>query len=412
MDRARCGYVALIAYLFIFTSGDASGDVEYTSLRRRTDETAHVLTPVVENPIAPADPYNYTCTRAERLSGRCRWCNREFPIKDGVWGDSPPYWQQPRPCQNQAFDVEDTRKCLKGRTVYAIGNSIGRQAPFGLVEMLGGDAVQRENQRDQCPKHSMTWEDSCHSEIAGVKLKYIYLQFPDGINYAERNGFPFFRYQAANGEWHTGKQVCKDKASPDGAHNVEYCDNAHDLNADHAFPLGRLEDNCINEVTRDCFARFFHGSTERDILIFTLGMIFAMDFDGKEPDLSPGIDYKAWLLSQAAAFKGHLAATFKGQVFRVTHGEFKTGSKLQPRTPNLQRTNDALWEVWQPDNSELPWYTIDQWPINQNRHNLYDDAVHFNGPLTHAMLHQVLNELCPGGGKTTWLYPEPGKTVA
>jgi hypothetical protein len=400
MNRTRCWYTALIVYLFVFAFGDTTSEPENTSaysLRRRTGETNLSPAPIVaENQAPSVDPYNYTCTRAERLSGRCRWCNREYPIKEGVWGSSPPYWQHPGPCQNQAFDIEDTRKCLSGRTVYAIGNSIGRQAPFGLVEMLGGDAVKRENQRDQCPKHALTWDDSCHNEVAGVNLKYLFLQFPDGVHYSERNGFPFFRYHEGN-QWHTGKQTCTNKATSQD----EYCDNAHDLNADHAYPI-RLEDNCVKDVTRDCFARFFHGSTERDILLFTLGMVFAMDFDGREPSKSPGVDYKAWMLSQAAAFKGHLAATFKGQVFRVTHGEFMSNSNLAPRTPNLQRTNDLLWEVWQPDNSELPWYTIDQWPINQNRHHLYDDAVHFNGPLTHAMLHQVLNELCPGGGKTTW----------
>jgi hypothetical protein len=422
MYRDWCGYVALIVCIFVCASGGGTSEIKYSSARslhRRTGEAnTPILTPIVtEKPVDPIDPYNYSCTRVERLSGRCRWCNRDYPTTEGVWAGFPPFWQQPGPCQNQAFDVEDTRKCLTGRTIYAIGNSVGRQAPFNLVEMLGGDLVKREDQRDQCPKHETTWDDSCHSEIAGVKLKYLFLQFPDGMRYSDRNGFPFFRYRSGNGardDWHTGRLVCKNETTLDGVHIVEYCDNAHDLNADlnadHATPLW-MDDNCINHNTRECLARFFHGSTERDILIFTLGMTFAMDFDGREPSKSPGVDYKAWMLSQAAAFKGHLAATFKGQVFRVTHGEFNSNSYLLPKTPNLKRTNDLLWEVWQPDSSELPWYTIDQWPINQNRHSLYNDHVHFNGPLTHAMLHQVLNELCPGGGKTTWLYPEPGMNV-
>lgn len=286
--------------------------------------------------------------------------------------------------------------------------------------MLGGDLVKREDQRDQCPKHETTWDDSCHSEIAGVKLKYLFMQFPDGFRYSDRGGFPYFRYKTAtNGgnndskgapqeKWHTGKLPCNETTTVDGVTTIEYCDNAHDQNADQENPIW-MDDNCINHSTRECLAKFFHGSTERDILIFTLGMTFI--FDGNEPNLSPGIDSAEWLRSSAAAFRGHLAATFPGQVFRTTLAEFNSNSYLLPKIPQLKKANGVLWEVWRPDSSERPWYTIDQWPINQGRHYLYNDHVHFNGPLTHAMLHQVLNELCPGGGKTTWEYPRPGMNI-
>lgn len=82
------------------------------------------------------------------------------------------------------FDRNATETCIKGRTIYAIGNSVGRQALFGVLEMLGGETVKRENQKDLCEKHETFLGDSCHNEWAGVKLKYLFLQFMDGYNYS------------------------------------------------------------------------------------------------------------------------------------------------------------------------------------------------------------------------------------
>jgi hypothetical protein len=89
-------------------------------------------------------------------------CHRFFPSrKGGTWIDSPPYWI-PNCRQNKTniFDRNATVSCLKGRTIYAIGNSVGRQALFGVLEMLGGATVKRENQRDMCEKHETFWGDS------------------------------------------------------------------------------------------------------------------------------------------------------------------------------------------------------------------------------------------------------------
>jgi hypothetical protein len=58
-------------------------------------------------------------------------------------------------------------------------------------------------------------------------------------------------------------------------------------------------------------------------------------------------------------------------------------------TPELERVNRVLWEMWPPASQDLPWYTIDQWAINKDRHYLYEDNIHFTGPLAQAMLHQV-----------------------
>lgn len=36
------------------------------------------------------------------------------------------------------------------------------------------------------------------------------------------------------------------------------------------------DDNCIHMNTRDCLAKFFYGARKDDILIFTLGMPYAI----------------------------------------------------------------------------------------------------------------------------------------
>lgn len=359
------------------------------------------------NSPAAMNPYNYTCNREERISGRCRWCNRESPNKVGSWAPFPPYWQHPGRCANQAFDVEDTRKCMQGRTLYVIGNSVARQNAFNMVELLGGNRVKREDQRDQCPKHETTWDDSCHSEIAGVKIKYLFMQFIDGFYYHDRGGFPFFRYQqtTADGktEWVTGRLI--DPTASATAGETKYFADAKSAGADQGGNAQYwADDNCINHDTQSCLAKFFAGSTSRDLLMFTSGMSYEVRAVGEEPKHSPGVDHRAWLTASATAFRAHLGATFKGQVFRATMAEFNKNNYMAPITPQLGRANNLLDDIWRMGSEDLPWYTIDQWPINKNRHYLYDDHVHFNGPLTHALLHQVLNELCPGGGKDAWQY--------
>ena len=45
-----------------------------------------------------------------------------------------------------------------------------------------------------------------------------------------------------------------------------------------------------------------------------IGMTFPVLADNEWPHSSPAIDFTAWLKDAATAFRGHLAATFKGQV--------------------------------------------------------------------------------------------------
>jgi len=299
-------------------------------------------------------------------------CYRTLP-GPGVWIDHPPYWI-PNDCNLQKdidiFDEESTQKCMANRTLFTIGNSVGRQMLFGMLEMLGGAYVKREDQRDLCPKHETTWDDSCHEKFANVNLKYLFLQFIDGFNYTDRGGFSFI------------KNTNLTRLPPDPQAAIDMTNGSAKFWAD---------DNCILQDTRKCLETFFSNSTKDDILIFTVGMPYAADWS------SSSIDYENWLRKSAIAFHQNIKDTFKGTVFRFTSSQTRDTKqwKLGFLTQYLKDVDTLLWDLWK---SEKEWYEIDQWAINENRDKFYNDHVHFNGPLTFATLHQVLNVMCPGNG--------------
>lgn len=308
-------------------------------------------------------------------------CHREWPVTSGTWKNEPPYWQIPN-CPNRIFSDNSTQKCLSGRTVYAIGNSVGRQAAFGILELLGGAEIKRENQRDMCPKHETTWGDSCHNEFSGVKIRYLFMQFMDGFNYSDRGGFPYFIYDKSltntsnsvdnSSNWVTGRLPSSLRtSSKPGLSPDEY--NSY-----------WVDDNCILHKTRECLRSFFNESTENDILIFTLGMSYAVEDHDlfyqklEKSESRIGVNTEAWLRASAINFKSHISATFKGQVFHVTLAQLNPNGNVASMTPLMFNTNKVLWDVWGSISSEVkPWYHIDQWAINKDRYHLYNDHVRF-----------------------------------
>mmetsp|Transcript_11682 Transcript_11682/g.12599 ORF Transcript_11682/g.12599 Transcript_11682/m.12599 type:complete len:491 (+) Transcript_11682:114-1586(+) len=297
-------------------------------------------------------------------------CHRLFPSAGGTWLDLPPYWiPNCRQNETRVFDHRATAKCLKGRTVYAMGNSVGRQSLFGILEMLGGATVKRENQRDLCEKHETYWGDSCHNEYAGVKLKYLFLQYIDGFNYSDRGGFPYLTEIDKYDRFHL----------PDTVNDA--------TGVETVWPI----DGCVQINMRHCLERFFQNATSNDIVIMTFGLPYAVQSDM--------IDFTSWLSASAASFRANLMAVFPGKIFRFTSAQMY--KHLTPLTDIVHRfDHEVLWPLWAPGSEpeEKQWYTIDQWAINKDRHRFYNDHIHFNGPLTHAMLHQVLNLLCPDIG--------------
>lgn len=250
-------------------------------------------------------------------SGRDTLCNHVYPSNGGKWQDSPPYWQLPN-CPTQVFSPENVTSCMGGRTFYVIGNSIARQSAFNLVEFLGGASVLRENQKELCPKHETFWGDSCHQEYGGVKIRYLHLQYMDGYYYRTRSGFPFYRYKQTDPMTNISRIITG--RMPD-ASSKKWISPKEATNMNVKF---WAEDNCIMKETRQCLQDFFINSTEKDVLLFSLGLAYRLPVTAEEKAENDrkilemgeiGLDMEKWLISSAVAFKSHIAASFKGQTF-------------------------------------------------------------------------------------------------
>ena len=136
---------------------------------------------------------------------------------------------------------------------------------------------------------------------------------------------------------------------------------------------------------------FFVGAKSSDILILTAGLHYgiAMYKDS-------AVDFDAWIKESAINFQRAVNRYFPGRVFRVGLSSVRDAEK-----PDLQlsyylhRVEVLLSKLFQEhDDPARPWFTIDQWAINEGRHNLYFDYVHYQGVLTHASLNNIFTEFC------------------
>jgi len=229
----------------------------------------------------------------------------------------------------------------------------------------------------------------------------------DGFDYSDRAGFPYFRYESLDD---AGSIIYDHNRSGHFADAIgKKIFNSSDVlgNTPDDYMIGskgtwkEIDDNCEGWNTRDCLRSFFANSTENDILIFSVGMMQVAAYNGQLVGMHVDpLDKKSWLISSAVNFKAHLAATFKGQVFRVTMAQANKNMNRHHWTEALKEADDILQQLWTPSSVNIrdQWWTIDQWKINQNRDHLYDDNLHFPGPLADATVYQVLNEVCPNQG--------------
>ena len=160
------------------------------------------------------------------------------------------------------------------------------------------------------------------------------------------------------------------------------------------------DDNCLTQNIKDCLRNYFVGATSNDILIFSLGLIYAGLY------VYPQIDRLALAHAQAIGFRQNLKELFPGKVFRFTGAQVY--KHMTPwAAPFYEIELHALWPAWQPGNEskEESWYTIDQWAINKNRDHLYADFIHYPGALTRALIYQILSLQCPGMGVRSEDYP-------
>jgi hypothetical protein len=255
-----------------------------------------------------------------------------------------------------------------------------------------------------CSFYVGDWPSSCHSEYAGVKFKYLYVKWIDGYDYTNRSGFPFYFQRVWDASIQNYTLVTGRLPDAQLGHGVNK--DQVPLSPGYIKELYGWDDNCVGKEMRSCLANFFEGSTDKDILIFTAGMAYPIP--SKEElqsikqqvlnDGKPAADMTSYLISSAVNFKGHISALFEGQVFRVSMAPANPHGFARGQTPYWERVDKILGQLWKMGDEPKPWYTIDQWAINAGRFQYYNDLVHFNGILTHAMLYQVFSLVCPNGG--------------
>jgi len=99
-------------------------------------------------------------------------------------------------------------------------------------------------------------------------------------------------------------------------------------------------------------------------------MSYPLPLKGQKID-DKGVDFEAWLRTSSSSFRSHIAKTFKGSVFRVTLAKANPNRNLGYLNPHLLETNNVMWEQLRPGSELNPWYTIDQWSINDGRDFMY-----------------------------------------
>lgn len=312
-------------------------------------------------------------------------CNKAFPTQ-GTWLRDLPLWKQ-KDCPAQAFDINSTEACLAGRTLYVIGISTARQIAFSTMTALGGEAVDRVTQKTLCPLNGQVWGDSCHQSLKGVNIKFLYLNYMDGFNYTDRGGFPFILKESplySASKHYNNANEAKDEAKEVALYPADFCTERH---------------------THACFAEFFEASKPEDLLVFNVGYSYAVP--------TSIIDNQAWIADAAKHFHENIRRTFRGKhVFQIAMGQMHNDWEYRSHTH--YEANARLFDAWKDafahspvtpkhPHSESPaqqeWFIIDQWAINEGRNFLYNDRIHFAGPLTDASLQQIMNSLCPGRGK-------------
>lgn len=315
-------------------------------------------------------------------------CHLEYP-SNGFWLDKTPYWQPNiTGCPVYSpFDLNSTQKCLKGRTIYVMGNSIQRQLLFGVLEMLGGLEVDRTGQKLQCPKLAVNWGDTCRSEFRGINLRYLYLQWMDGWDYGTRGGFSFIKepYKQRFKNLNNSNQILKLAKEKIIYH----------------------EDGCLGSDIKRCLQSFFSNATSYDVLIFGMGFPYA-NLPRVTGHISPTkvIDQLAWAYNAALAFRENINVIFpqNGSIFRQTLSPLNNAESYQQHyntrvmTENNLRMESMLSKTWGSQQKRI-WYTIDQMAINKGREHMYVDHIHFPGMLTFAALHIILNTLCPSASR-------------
>jgi hypothetical protein len=297
---------------------------------------------------------------------RPRCGDTPYPWPAGSFDAStPPFWR-PDPvaqpgCDVRAFDGDNVETCLANRTVFVMGNSVGRGYFFELPAMLTHTAApDRGWQKEECTKvpgdaGDMWLGVSCANEVPslGMHGDFLWWQW-------------FWTPPPFVGHDHLFADNCADAGSP-GA----------------------------------CYARFLENATERDYLVFSSGLILSEQYSKLAP---LGFWYNVsadganvswpWLEESVTRFAAALTAPGLTRI-PVRHMLYATTTEVIGGD-NVNAVTHVLNRVVVPILQAAGIGIVDQRTINEGHANLYgeNDATHFPGVLSQAFWHVALSQLC------------------
>lgn len=332
-----------------------------------SDERVPPLSPspagTIKSP-PPASPSASPSTAHHHARPRCG--DTPYPWPAGSFNaTTPPFWRpdpvaQPN-CDVRAFDGSNVESCLANRTVFVMGNSVGRGYFFELPAMLTHtSAPDRGWQKEACAKvpgeAGEMWEGiSCANEVPslGMHGDFLWWQW-------------FWAPPPFVGHDHLFADGCADAGSPTA-----------------------------------CYARFLQNATERDYLVFASGLILSEQREQLEPlgywynisDDDGSVNWP-WLEESAKRFAAAITSPGVSRI-PVRHMLYATTTEVVGQVGINAVTHD-LNRVVVPILQAAGIGIVDQRTINTGHGDLYGegDITHFPGVLSQAFWHVALSQLC------------------
>ena len=327
-------------------------------------------------------------------------CGLGYPIS-ATWRDSPPY-VHPDGCRLAVHSRRSLQRCLANRTLYIIGNSIARNYQAEIAELVGGASpftpnVARVLKQGGPMSITETWKVSSNKQSAEARLA------------AMRQKLKVRRKEQKKLCGNSCETTCK------GGFRIKYARVQYYGRWMKGFP--RFGDVCGQSGTNAaCLGDFFSDSKEGDVLVFQMGLMYGIThlLDRNVAKQWPMPRLKKRVEADIASFPETVAKVFNGRksdVYFVTTGPASPGKWTKVNefvrwfnpvaAAAFGGSSDQLSPSAQGGGSDgssgAGYKIIDQYGINKPHvaSSLYNDYVHISGPLTQALLHILLNDICP-----------------
>ena len=300
-------------------------------------------------------------------------CGQQWPWQGSFDKDVPPFW---RPNTTQCAPLPSRPKselvrCLEGRTVYVMGNSVARGYFYELGSVLTEDSnvAEREKQMQSCDKHKVG---------ATAKAAHMYKAFSCTSEFPQLNISAAFVWR--QWMWSLPKLLPGD-----------------DTNADM----------CGGDDVEACMVKYLGKATDRDILLVNMGLITS------EPGMiqclingGEGINASSplnngderlvradwpWWEEQTRTFLRTLPKVSRilpNRTMLVTTTPYKGPYQFNYRGAIANAVAAPLFLA-------AGARVVDMRSVARGQEALFADHVHIPGPLSKAMWYNALAEVCP-----------------